>query len=51
MDYFNKWPEAYAIPDQEAESMADALVEERIHTQRPGQEKAEALPLWTNGVG
>lgn len=27
MDYFTKWPEAYAIPDQEAETVADALVE------------------------
>ena len=26
MDYFTKWPEAYAIPDQEAETVADALV-------------------------
>ncbi|KAI4872035.1 hypothetical protein NFI96_006518 [Prochilodus magdalenae] len=27
MDYFTKWPESYAIPDQEAETVADALVE------------------------
>ncbi|KAG7468735.1 Retrovirus-related Pol poly from transposon [Solea senegalensis] len=27
MDYFTKWPEAYAIPDQEAETVADSLVE------------------------
>ncbi|KAL7841639.1 hypothetical protein SRHO_G00253300 [Serrasalmus rhombeus] len=27
MDYFTKWPEAYAIPDQEAGTVADALVE------------------------
>ncbi|KAI3360729.1 hypothetical protein L3Q82_012872 [Scortum barcoo] len=27
MDYFTKWPEAYAIPDQEAETVANALVE------------------------
>ncbi|CAI5661042.1 unnamed protein product [Oreochromis niloticus] len=27
MDYFTKWPEAYAIPDQEAETVAEALVE------------------------
>jgi transposase InsO family protein len=26
MDYFTKWPEAYAIPDQEASAVADALV-------------------------
>uniref|UniRef100_A0A096MCA9 Integrase catalytic domain-containing protein n=1 Tax=Poecilia formosa TaxID=48698 RepID=A0A096MCA9_POEFO len=26
IDYFTKWPEAYAIPDQEAETVADALV-------------------------
>ena len=27
MDYFRKWPEAYALPDQEATTVADALVE------------------------
>uniref|UniRef100_A0A3B3SFD3 Gypsy retrotransposon integrase-like protein 1 n=1 Tax=Paramormyrops kingsleyae TaxID=1676925 RepID=A0A3B3SFD3_9TELE len=27
MDYFTKWPEAYALPDQEAETVANALVE------------------------
>ena len=27
MDYFTKWPEAYAIPDQEAETVCNALVE------------------------
>ena len=27
MDYFTKWPEAYAVPDQEAETVVDALVE------------------------
>ena len=27
MDYFTKWPEAYAIPDQEAETVCDALLE------------------------
>jgi len=26
MDYFTKWPEAYALPDQEAENIADALL-------------------------
>jgi hypothetical protein len=26
MDYFTKWPEAYAISDQEASTVADALV-------------------------
>ena len=26
MDYFTKWPEAYALPDQEAETVVDALV-------------------------
>jgi hypothetical protein len=26
MDYFTKWPEVYAIPDQEASTVADALV-------------------------
>ena len=26
MDYFTKWPEAYAIPNQEASRVADALV-------------------------
>lgn len=27
MDYFTKWPEAYTIPNQEAEMVSDALVE------------------------
>ena len=27
INYFTKWPEAYAIPDQEAETVVDALVE------------------------
>lgn len=27
MDYFTKWPEAYALPDQEAETLAEALIE------------------------
>ena len=26
IDYFTKWPEAYALPDQEAETIVDALV-------------------------
>jgi hypothetical protein len=26
MDYFTKWQEAYAIPNQEASTMAEALV-------------------------
>uniref|UniRef100_A0A3Q1EU28 Gypsy retrotransposon integrase-like protein 1 n=1 Tax=Acanthochromis polyacanthus TaxID=80966 RepID=A0A3Q1EU28_9TELE len=26
MDYFTKWPEAYSLPDQEAETVVDALV-------------------------
>lgn len=26
MDYFTKWPEAYALPDQEAETVVDALL-------------------------
>lgn len=28
MDYFAKWPEAYAIPNQEATTVAKVLVEE-----------------------
>lgn len=27
MDYFTKWPEAYAVPDQEAETVVEVLVE------------------------
>ncbi|GFT65331.1 retrovirus-related Pol polyprotein from transposon 412 [Trichonephila clavipes] len=27
MDYFTKWPEAYSIPDQEASTVAEVLVE------------------------
>ena len=27
MDYFTKWPEAYSLPNQEAETIVDALVE------------------------
>ena len=26
MDYFSKWPEAYALPNQEAVTVADVLV-------------------------
>ena len=26
MDYFTKWPEAYTLPDQGAETIAEALV-------------------------
>jgi hypothetical protein len=26
MDYFTKWPEAYAIPYQEASTVAEALI-------------------------
>jgi hypothetical protein len=26
MDYFTKWPEAYALPNQEASTVAEALV-------------------------
>jgi hypothetical protein len=26
MDYFTKWPEVYAIPNQEASTVAEALV-------------------------
>jgi hypothetical protein len=26
MDYFTKWPEAYAIPNKEASTIAEALV-------------------------
>lgn len=28
VDYFTKWPEAYAVPDQSATTMAERLVEE-----------------------
>ncbi len=27
MDYFTKWPEAYALPDQEAKTVVDVLVD------------------------
>lgn len=27
LDYFTKWPDKFAIPDQETETIADALVE------------------------
>ncbi|GFX69828.1 retrovirus-related Pol polyprotein from transposon 412 [Trichonephila clavipes] len=27
MEYFTKWPEAYLIPDQEASTVAEALVQ------------------------
>jgi transposase InsO family protein len=30
MDYFTKWPEAYAVPDQEAKTVATVLVREFI---------------------
>jgi hypothetical protein len=31
MDYFTKWPEAYAIPNQEASTVAEALVTNFYH--------------------
>ena len=27
MDYFSKWPEGYALPNMEAQTVADALLE------------------------
>ena len=30
MDYFSKWPEAYAIPRQDAEMVAEVLVNEFV---------------------
>ncbi|GFX96667.1 retrovirus-related Pol polyprotein from transposon 412 [Trichonephila clavipes] len=30
MDYFTKWPEAYSIPDQEASTVAEVLVQQRL---------------------
>lgn len=27
LDYFIKWPETYAIPDEETETVAEALLE------------------------
>lgn len=42
IDYFTKWPEAYTLPDQEAENVVDALVEGMFrrtgdHTLRTGE--------------
>ena len=30
MDYFTKWPEVFAVPDQQAETIAKLLVEHVI---------------------
>ena len=30
MDYFSKWPEAYALPNQEATMVAEVLVKELV---------------------
>ena len=30
MDYFTKWPEGYALPNQEAETMAKVLVDQFV---------------------
>ena len=41
MDYFSKWPEAYALPNQEATTVAEVLVKELsfrstpVHSLRP----------------
>lgn len=31
MDYLSKWPEAYALPDQEVVTVADVLVSQFFH--------------------
>ena len=36
IDYFTKWPEAYALPDQEAETAADG--------------GGDVQPVWGTGV-
>lgn len=34
MDCFTKWPEAYALPDQEAETVGDTLMEDMYRVYR-----------------
>jgi len=52
MDYFTKWPEAYALPNQEAGVVAQAFVEgfvcrhgipEELHTDQGGNFESELL--------
>jgi hypothetical protein len=38
MDYFMKWPEVYAIPNQETSTVADALVTNFFHRFRVPRE-------------
>ena len=40
MDYFSKWPEAYALPNQEATTVAEALVKELVCDQGRNFESA-----------
>ena len=43
MDYFTKWPEAYTIPDQEAETVVDALVEGMFSRKHCGWQKPSTV--------
>ena len=58
MDYFTKWPEAYALPDQGAETIADALVggmisrfgaAESIHSDQGRNFESVSLRLYVAG--
>uniref|UniRef100_A0A669E189 Gypsy retrotransposon integrase-like protein 1 n=1 Tax=Oreochromis niloticus TaxID=8128 RepID=A0A669E189_ORENI len=57
MDYFTKWPEAYSLPDQEAETIVDARVEgmfnrfgvpEVIHTDQGRNFESRVRPCARN---
>jgi len=51
MDYFSKWPEVFAIPNKEASTVADVLVENvsrfggpmELHSNQR-RNRVEALP-------
>ena len=60
VDYFTRWPEAYAIPNQEARTIAQTLVDEwvcrygvmqRLHTDQGRNFESDVFKEITNILG